>query len=215
MASCMVDIVSIIMEASATDLNARIAERVRELRAQRGLSLDALARKSGVSRSMISLIERGESSPTAVVLEKLAAGIHPFLRGKSDLLFKPYYWSLGQSEYATDILFRDSSVLKEIYPARVFDLLVGDPEGRRRDRSILDDVMDDAKDLQRRIAAADSKKLDEYLESIRDVEKRIEEKEKRPSPRYERKLDAKPPVRRSRTDGPGGGFLDLLGGVLP
>ena len=50
-------------------------------------------------------------------LEKLAAGIHPFLRGKSDLLFKPYYWSLGQSEYATDILFRDSSVLKEIYPA--------------------------------------------------------------------------------------------------
>src|SRR5438309_5572800 len=69
------DIVSIIMEASATDLNARIAERVRELRAQRGLSLDALARKSGVSRSMISLIERGESSPTAVVLEKLAAGL--------------------------------------------------------------------------------------------------------------------------------------------
>src|SRR5437868_7797894 len=75
MASCMMDIVSIIMEASATDLNARIAERVRELRAQRGLSLDGLARASGVSRSMISLIERGESSPTAVVLEKLATGL--------------------------------------------------------------------------------------------------------------------------------------------
>ena len=50
-------------------------------------------------------------------LEKLAARIHPFLRGKSDLHFKPYYWSLGQGEYATDILFRDSSSLKEIYPA--------------------------------------------------------------------------------------------------
>jgi len=50
-------------------------------------------------------------------LEKLAAGIHPFLRGKSDLHFKPYYWSLGQGEYATDILFRDPSSLKEIYPA--------------------------------------------------------------------------------------------------
>jgi hypothetical protein len=50
-------------------------------------------------------------------LEKLAASIHPFLRGKSDLHFKPYYWSLGQGEYATDILFRDSSSLKEIYPA--------------------------------------------------------------------------------------------------
>ena len=57
------------------DLNQRIAERVRSLRARRRLSLEALARKSGVSRSMISLIERGESSPTAAVLEKLAAGL--------------------------------------------------------------------------------------------------------------------------------------------
>ena len=63
------------MEDTASDLNQRIAERVRELRAAHGLSLDALASKSGVSRSMISLIERGESSPTAVVLEKLAAGL--------------------------------------------------------------------------------------------------------------------------------------------
>src|SRR5215472_13965375 len=72
----MVDITSIIMEAVAvaSDLNQRIAERVRELRARQGLSLEALASKSGVSRSMISVIERGESSPTAVVLEKLAAG---------------------------------------------------------------------------------------------------------------------------------------------
>ena len=70
----MVDIASIIKEA-ASDLNQRIAERVRELRAVQGLSLDALASKSRVSRSMISLIERGESSPTAVVLEKLAAGL--------------------------------------------------------------------------------------------------------------------------------------------
>src|SRR5262245_30217377 len=71
----MVDIASIIMEAVASDLNQRIAERVRELRARQGLSLEALANKSGVSRSMISVIERGESSPTAVVLEKLAAGL--------------------------------------------------------------------------------------------------------------------------------------------
>jgi transcriptional regulator with XRE-family HTH domain len=63
------------MRETASDLNQRIAERVRELRAAQALSLDALATKSGVSRSMISLIERGESSPTAVVLEKLAAGL--------------------------------------------------------------------------------------------------------------------------------------------
>jgi len=57
------------------DINSRIAARVRELRAGLGLSLDALAQKSEVSRSMLSLIERGESSPTAVVLEKVATGL--------------------------------------------------------------------------------------------------------------------------------------------
>jgi transcriptional regulator with XRE-family HTH domain len=57
------------------DINARIAARVRGLRAELGMSLDALAAKCDVSRSMLSLIERGESSPTAVVLEKVATGL--------------------------------------------------------------------------------------------------------------------------------------------
>lgn len=63
------------MGDGAADINQRIAARVRKLRAGRGLSLEALARHSGVSRSMISLIERGEASATAVVLEKLAASL--------------------------------------------------------------------------------------------------------------------------------------------
>jgi transcriptional regulator with XRE-family HTH domain len=57
------------------DINARIASRVRTLRGDRGMTLDALAAKCDVSRSMISLVERGESSPTAVVLEKIASGL--------------------------------------------------------------------------------------------------------------------------------------------
>jgi transcriptional regulator with XRE-family HTH domain len=61
--------------AAASDINGRIALVVRELRIERGLTLDRLARRCGVSRSMISLIERGESSPTAVVLDRLAAGL--------------------------------------------------------------------------------------------------------------------------------------------
>jgi transcriptional regulator with XRE-family HTH domain len=69
---------------SASDINQRIADRVRELRMLRGLSLDALASKSGVSRSMISLIERAESSPTAVVLDKLAVGLGVTLAGLFD-----------------------------------------------------------------------------------------------------------------------------------
>lgn len=72
------------MKDGTSDLNQRIARRVRGLRAAHGLSLDALAGKSGVSRSMISLIERGETSPTAVVLEKLAAGLGVMLAALFD-----------------------------------------------------------------------------------------------------------------------------------
>lgn len=62
--------------ATAADpINARIARRVAELRAASGLSLEGLATRSGVSRSTISLIEREETSATAVVLEKLAASL--------------------------------------------------------------------------------------------------------------------------------------------
>ncbi|MFI6039495.1 helix-turn-helix domain-containing protein [Streptomyces sp. NPDC051315] len=51
----------------------RIAARVRTERERRGWTLTQLAEASGVSRAMINRIERGESSPTAVVLGKLSA----------------------------------------------------------------------------------------------------------------------------------------------
>jgi transcriptional regulator with XRE-family HTH domain len=62
-------------KSTVRDINFRIATQVRTLRSHEGLSLDALAAKCAVSRSMLSLVERGESSPTAVVLEKIAAGL--------------------------------------------------------------------------------------------------------------------------------------------
>lgn len=70
---------------SETNINEQIAARVRQLRVELSMSLDALAERSGVSRSMISLIERGETSPTAVLLEKLAAGLNTTLAA----LFEP------------------------------------------------------------------------------------------------------------------------------
>jgi transcriptional regulator with XRE-family HTH domain len=63
------------MEPSPSLINERIAERVRALRARRGWSLESLAAACGVSRSALSLIERAESSPTAVVLDKIATGL--------------------------------------------------------------------------------------------------------------------------------------------
>ena len=63
---------------------------------------------------------------------------------------------------------------KEIYPSRAFDALVGDGSGRQLDKSILDSVLQETRDLQPKINGADRRKLDEYLESVRDIEKRIE-----------------------------------------
>ena len=61
--------------AQLPNINRRIADCVHELRTERQLSLEALAAQCGVSRSMLSLIERGECSPTAVVLERIATGL--------------------------------------------------------------------------------------------------------------------------------------------
>lgn len=58
-----------------TDLDAHIAGRVQALRQARGLSLAALAEVSGVSKAMISRVERAESSATATLLGRLAAGL--------------------------------------------------------------------------------------------------------------------------------------------
>jgi len=57
------------------DINGRIASRVRGLRAELGMTLAALAARCDVSRSMLSLVERGETSATAVVLDKIATGL--------------------------------------------------------------------------------------------------------------------------------------------
>ena len=63
------------MSEQQSDINQHIAQHIRELRLNKGYSLDQLATRSGVSRSSISLIERAATSPTAVILEKLAAAL--------------------------------------------------------------------------------------------------------------------------------------------
>lgn len=52
-------------------LAARLAERLRKLRQERGYSLDSLADLSGVSRATLSRLENAETSPTAEMLSKL------------------------------------------------------------------------------------------------------------------------------------------------
>lgn len=60
------------MSIKEDSLNIRIGLKVKEEREKRGWSLTELAGHSGVSRAMIHKIERGESSPTAVLLARLS-----------------------------------------------------------------------------------------------------------------------------------------------
>lgn len=54
---------------------AAVGARIRALREAMGLSLRDLAERSGVSAPMLSQVERGETSPTLAVAEKIAAGL--------------------------------------------------------------------------------------------------------------------------------------------
>lgn len=56
-----------------------LGPNLRRLRSKRGLSLERLARRSGVSRAMLSQIELGQSAPTINVLWKVARALEvPF-----------------------------------------------------------------------------------------------------------------------------------------
>lgn len=60
------------MDTIEDDFDARLAGRVKTERESRGWSLAELADRSGVSKAMISKVERGESSPTATLLGRLS-----------------------------------------------------------------------------------------------------------------------------------------------
>ena len=55
--------------------NGSFGSRVRALRDGMGLSLRELAERSGVSAPMLSQVERGETSPTLAVAERIAGGM--------------------------------------------------------------------------------------------------------------------------------------------
>jgi len=60
------------MRESEMDNKLAVGQRIRELRKERGLSLRALAELSRLSTNAISLIERGDNSPTVSSLHSLA-----------------------------------------------------------------------------------------------------------------------------------------------
>ncbi len=88
-----------------------------------------------------------------------------------------------------------SPMAKEINPASVFSRMFGSANARenrimdarraRNRKSILDFVLQDAKQLNQQLGASDRKKLDEYLFSVRDIERRLAAADKLEEPETE------------------------------
>jgi hypothetical protein len=131
------------------------------------VSLDPADIRVGTSFDQILAREIGGQSP----VPSLVLGIEPNELRLEDGLSMIYGSCIS---WATPT----KPATKEIYPARAFDLLVGDGSGRQLDRSILDSVLEETHAIQPKISRGDRLKLDEYLESIRDIETRIEKASK-------------------------------------
>ncbi len=101
--------------------------------------------------------------------------------------------------YQSNLSWRSDTTpnAKEVDPAQVFDRLFGSNNDRelaasraRREQyqeSILDFVMEDARQLQKNLGRGDQQKLDEYLTSVRELEQRIErirnDRDRKPVPK--------------------------------
>jgi transcriptional regulator with XRE-family HTH domain len=57
------------------DIDRRVGARIKAIRSAKALTLEVLALRCGVSRAMLSRVERGESSPTAQLLVKVCGGL--------------------------------------------------------------------------------------------------------------------------------------------
>ena len=63
------------MSAEQVEKTMDVGHRLRELRTERGLSMRALARLSGLSTNALSMIERGKTSPSVSTLYKLSEAL--------------------------------------------------------------------------------------------------------------------------------------------
>jgi transcriptional regulator with XRE-family HTH domain len=71
----MIDKYRTIVTGVSETLTSCLATALQDARQARGLSVSALAERSGVSRAMIAKVERGDAQPTAVLLARLASAL--------------------------------------------------------------------------------------------------------------------------------------------
>jgi transcriptional regulator with XRE-family HTH domain len=91
-------------DLGAAELAQRVAENLRRKRKARNMSLDDLARASGVSRAALSQVETVKTNPTVGLLWKIAVG-----------LGVPFADLIGEVKSGTSVLRRgDAQVLRSL-----------------------------------------------------------------------------------------------------
>lgn len=70
-------------DSSDDDISAALGARIKDWRMKASLTLEELSQRCGVSRAMLSKVERGEKSPTLPIVIRIAGG---FGRSLSELL---------------------------------------------------------------------------------------------------------------------------------
>jgi transcriptional regulator with XRE-family HTH domain len=91
-------------DVGAAELGKRVAENLRKRRKARGMSLDDLARSSGVSRAALSQVETCKSNPTVGLLWKVAVG-----------LAVPFSELIGEPRASASVLrWDDAQVLRSV-----------------------------------------------------------------------------------------------------
>ena len=131
----MVALVERPVREAPESIDGRLQQNLRRLRREHGMTLDVLSRRAGVSRAMISKIERGTAIPTATILGKLSAA---FEVGLSQIISdtRPRYpVLLPQIE---QVIYRDPESglerrsLSPLFPDRSVDFVLNTlPAGRR------------------------------------------------------------------------------------
>lgn len=94
-----------------------IADNLKEIRARKKLTLDEASRLTGVSRSMLSAIEKGDVNPTISVVWKIASGYK--VKFSSLIEDKNHASQLIRAESVTPLTEGDGRYIN--YPAFPFD----------------------------------------------------------------------------------------------
>ncbi len=94
--------------------------------------------------------------------DTILPAIHLGVEPPKNALWSTFSWSHGQTP-----------ILPEIQPRMVFDSLF-DSAKLEREKSLLDMMKDQAKDVNRKLGYQDRHKMDQFLTSVREIEQRID-----------------------------------------